>query len=85
MGRTGTFITLHSQMKRLHEENSIDVFGFVKGMRRQRCLMVQTEVICPNELLLKVIYYPFSVNMSSFMMPCWKLLNVVTQMSLQGI
>lgn len=60
MGRTGTFITLHSQMKRLHEENSIDVFGFVKGMRRQRCLMVQTEVICPNELLLKVIYYiPF--------------------------
>ena len=44
VGRTGTFITLDAQLKRIRKEQTIDVFGFVRSMRRRRCYMVQTEV-----------------------------------------
>ncbi len=44
VGRTGTFITLFSQLKQIKVENCVDVFGFVHSMRRRRCYMVQTEV-----------------------------------------
>ncbi len=44
VGRTGTFITLFSQLKMIKMENKIDVFGFVRSMRYNRCCMVQTEV-----------------------------------------
>ena len=39
MGRTGTFITLHSMLLRIKAENNVDVFGFVSAMRRRRCYM----------------------------------------------
>ena len=44
VGRSGTFITLLSQLKQIEAENNVDVFGFVRSMRYQRCYMVQTEV-----------------------------------------
>ena len=44
VGRTGTFCTIMTQMKRISVENTIDIFNFVQGMRYRRCFMVQTEV-----------------------------------------
>ena len=44
VGRTGTFITLFTQLQRIRAERSVDIFGFVRSMRRRRCYMVQTEV-----------------------------------------
>ena len=44
VGRTGTFITLDVMLQRISQEDSIDVFGFVRQMRYQRNFMVQTEV-----------------------------------------
>ncbi|XP_044179415.1 receptor-type tyrosine-protein phosphatase F-like isoform X8 [Acropora millepora] len=43
VGRTGTFITLDVMLQRISQEDSIDVFGFVRQMRYQRNFMVQTE------------------------------------------
>jgi netrin-G3 ligand len=44
VGRTGTFITLDSMMKRMKMENSINILEFVSNLRKQRVLMVQTLV-----------------------------------------
>jgi netrin-G3 ligand len=45
VGRTGTFITLFTQLQRIQAEGTVDVFGFVRSMRAKRCYMVQTEVM----------------------------------------
>lgn len=44
VGRTGTFITLHTQLQRIEKENTVDIFNYVQSMRHRRCFMVQTEV-----------------------------------------
>ena len=44
VGRTGTFLTLYTQLQRIENEGNLDIFNFVQGMRRRRCFMVQTEV-----------------------------------------
>ena len=45
VGRTGTFVTLFTQLQRIEKEANVDVFNFVRSMRYNRCSMVQTEVI----------------------------------------
>ena len=44
VGRTGIFITLDAQLKRIKKEQTVDIFGSVRSMRKSRCYMVQTEV-----------------------------------------
>ena len=44
VGRTGTFITLDSMMERIKTEDTINIFEFVRDLRQQRVLMVQTSV-----------------------------------------
>ena len=44
VGRTGTFITLDYMLERIKTENSLNIFEFVTGLRKQRVLMVQTLV-----------------------------------------
>ena len=44
VGRTGTFITLFTQLQRVKSEGNFDIFNFVRSMRYNRCCMVQTEV-----------------------------------------
>ena len=44
VGRTGTFITISSQIERILDQKSVDIFNFVQSMRFKRCFMVQTEV-----------------------------------------
>ncbi|VEL17482.1 unnamed protein product [Protopolystoma xenopodis] len=41
--RTGAFIAIDILLERLHYEKTVDVYGVVCGMRRQRNFMVQTE------------------------------------------
>ena len=57
VGRSGTFITLHTQMSRIAEEKNVDVFRFVRSMRSRRCLMVQTEAqyIFIHDAILEVL------------------------------
>ena len=43
-GRTGTFITIYTQIQRIKAEGNVDIFGFVREMRFRRNFMVQTEV-----------------------------------------
>ncbi|XP_038066637.1 receptor-type tyrosine-protein phosphatase mu-like [Patiria miniata] len=42
VGRTGTFITLDSMLEMAEAEGQVDVLKFVRDMRNQRFLMVQT-------------------------------------------
>ena len=44
VGRTGVFILIDSMLDQLMEEDSINVYEFVRQMRSQRIHMVQTEV-----------------------------------------
>jgi len=44
VGRTGTFLTIFSQLRRLKAESNVGMFGYVQSMRYRRCYMVQTEV-----------------------------------------
>ena len=46
VGRTGTLIALHLQMRMLADEQKVDLFGIVCQLRRCRKLMVQTAVSC---------------------------------------
>jgi netrin-G3 ligand len=57
VGRSGTFITVHSQLKRIAAEGNIDIYGFVRAMRYRRCLMVQTEAqyIFIHDALLEAV------------------------------
>ena len=44
VGRTGVFCTIMTQMKRITDVGSVDIFNYVKSMRSKRNFMVQTEV-----------------------------------------
>ena len=44
VGRTGTFLTLDAMLERIKSEQSVNVYEFVKNMRKRRVLMVQTMV-----------------------------------------
>lgn len=44
VGRTGTFIVIDGVIDMMHQEQKIDVFGFVSKIRDQRSQLVQTDV-----------------------------------------
>lgn len=44
VGRTGVYITVDSMLDRLENNDSIDVYEFVRNMRAKRVCMVQTQV-----------------------------------------
>ena len=44
VGRTGAFIVLDSMLERMKTEDTLNVYEFVKQLREQRVLMVQTLV-----------------------------------------
>ncbi len=50
VGRTGTLVGIQAMIDMAREEEMLDVFNFVLGMRHQRNYMVQTEV-CPSQPL----------------------------------
>ena len=87
VGRTGTFITLHCQLQKIQTEGTLDIFGFVRGMRRNRCFMVQTEVckfavqnVAVSLASIHTCIFSYSLSspsMCSFMMLSWKPLIVV--------
>ena len=58
VGRTGTFITLDCMLERIRAEKTINIFPFVKQLRTERVLMVQTLVstcICTCVNVLRCI------------------------------
>ena len=44
VGRSGTFISMHSQMERIKSEAVMDVFQFIKSVRFQRAGLVANKV-----------------------------------------
>jgi protein tyrosine phosphatase len=43
VGRTGTFVTISTQIQRINTNKNLDIYNFVQAMRFRRCFMVQTE------------------------------------------
>ncbi len=43
MGRTGTLITIDTELRRVEKEKMVDPYNFVNSLRQQRNHMVQTE------------------------------------------
>jgi netrin-G3 ligand len=44
VGRTGAFVVLDSMLERMKQEDNLNIFEFLKQLRAQRVLMVQTQV-----------------------------------------
>lgn len=44
VGRTGAFMVLDSMLQRMEVEENLNIYQFLKQLRRQRVLMVQTQV-----------------------------------------
>ena len=52
VGCTGTFILLDAMMQQMRSEGSLSVYQFLRSMRGQRIMMVQTQVcqtLCPTQ------------------------------------
>ena len=45
VGRTGAFIALDIAMDYIHAGKDLNVFSIVKKMRKDRCNMIQAEVM----------------------------------------
>lgn len=45
VGRTGTFIAIDSMLDQCMAEKKADIFGYVAKLRKQRNLMVQSQVV----------------------------------------
>jgi cadherin 5 type 2 (VE-cadherin) len=55
VGRSGTFIALDRILQRIHKYDSVDIFGIVYEMRKERVWMVQNEV----SLMFRVLFKSF--------------------------
>jgi protein tyrosine phosphatase len=44
VGRTGTFIALDTLLEQAAVEDTVDIFGTVLNMRKDRASMIQTDV-----------------------------------------
>ena len=51
VGRTGTFIVLDTMLERMEQEDTLNIYDFVKELREQRVLMVQTLVRALHEII----------------------------------
>ncbi|XP_015777605.1 PREDICTED: receptor-type tyrosine-protein phosphatase delta-like [Acropora digitifera] len=58
VGRTGTFVVVDAMLQRIAAEKTVDVFGYVSSLRRNRNLMVQVEAqyVFIHEALLEAIH-----------------------------
>lgn len=57
VGRSGTFMALDRLLQQIKKDDTVDIFGIVYAMRKERVWMVQTEqqYICIHQCLLAVV------------------------------
>jgi hypothetical protein len=73
VGRTGTYIVIDTMLKKLNEQQSLNIPSFLKHIRKQRCNLVQTEAqfIFLYDVLLEVVqllnigYKNFDANLTN--------------------
>ena len=78
-GRTGVFILIDSMIDQLMEEDSINVYEFVRQMRTKRIYMVQTEVRMSQDLasIIPPFIITFRDSISLLMMLWMSYLHVM--------
>lgn len=67
VGRTGTFITIDSEMQRAEHEGELNPYQFVRQMRENRNHMVQTEVytmMLQHNADTTIILFSFNLSFS---------------------
>uniref|UniRef100_A0A674HHS7 Receptor-type tyrosine-protein phosphatase C n=1 Tax=Taeniopygia guttata TaxID=59729 RepID=A0A674HHS7_TAEGU len=57
VGRTGTYIGIDAMLEGLDTEGRVDVYGYIVKLRRQRCLMVQSQYILIHQALVEYNQY----------------------------
>ena len=65
VGRTGAFIVLDSMLQRMKTEENLNIYEFLKQLRAQRVLMVQTQVYYHGIVCI----HPYEQNIHIFPPP----------------
>lgn len=57
VGRTGTYIVIDTMLRKLNEQQPLDIPSFLKHIRKQRCNLVQTkeQLIFIYDVLLEAV------------------------------
>jgi cadherin 5 type 2 (VE-cadherin) len=68
VGRSGTFIALDRILQRIHKYDSVDIFGIVYEMRKERVWMVQNEVSLMSKsfLVLHLSFLLYFIDLIRF-------------------
>uniref|UniRef100_A0A674C5G4 Receptor-type tyrosine-protein phosphatase epsilon n=1 Tax=Salmo trutta TaxID=8032 RepID=A0A674C5G4_SALTR len=88
VGRTGTFIVIDGVIDMMHQEQKIDVFGFVSKIRDQRSQLVQTDIqysFIYQALLEYYLYGDTELDVSSLEGHLHKLHNTHTPLDRVGL
>uniref|UniRef100_A0AAR2LVQ3 Receptor-type tyrosine-protein phosphatase epsilon n=1 Tax=Pygocentrus nattereri TaxID=42514 RepID=A0AAR2LVQ3_PYGNA len=88
VGRTGTFIVIDAMIDMKHEEQKVDVFGFVSRIRDQRSQLIQTDMqysFIYQALLEYFLYGDTELDVSSLEGHLHKLHNTCTPQDRLGL
>uniref|UniRef100_A0A915J583 protein-tyrosine-phosphatase n=1 Tax=Romanomermis culicivorax TaxID=13658 RepID=A0A915J583_ROMCU len=84
VGRSGTYIVIDAMLKQLKTANALNIYGYLKHIRRQRNFLVQTEeqyAFCYNVILEAIKCGITEMSISEFVNHCAEKGNFVASNS----